>query len=109
MENSITLDMFAPLVNEMFTIDVTDGEPLALKLVEAKAKQLHPDDGRNGEKGKASTVRIDPFHLLFTSLPTQFLEQGTYALNHDATGRTPIFIVPIGRDEDGFTYQAVFG
>lgn len=36
------------------------------------------------------------------------LPQGTYALEHERLGSHDIFIVPVGREPDGFRYEAVF-
>ncbi|MDB5035583.1 MAG: hypothetical protein JWQ98_2824 [Chlorobi bacterium] len=111
MENSqklMTLDMFTPLLNEIFKIDVAEGEPLDLKLVQARAKQLHPSDFRYGEQPSEASVRSDPFGLVFATSLDYFLAQGIYSIHHDAIGRNSIFIVPIGRDADGFRYEAVF-
>jgi hypothetical protein len=58
------------------------------------------------------TDKSDPlaeqFTLLFRGELDLFLQQNTYVLGHDDLGAEPIFIVPVGRQADGFLYQAVF-
>ena len=36
------------------------------------------------------------------------LAQKAHAIEHDALGTGSLFLVPIGRDEGGYTYEAVF-
>jgi hypothetical protein len=50
----------------------------------------------------------EQFTLLFRGPLDRFFEQNTYDLGHDVLGLEPIFIVPVGRQADGFLYQAVF-
>jgi hypothetical protein len=37
-----------------------------------------------------------------------FLPQGLYHLDHPVMGELELFLVPIGADRDGVTYEAVF-
>lgn len=55
-----------------------------------------------------SELLAEQFTLLFRGQLDRFLEQNTYVLGHDVLGAEPIFIVPVGRQADGFHYQAVF-
>jgi hypothetical protein len=48
------------------------------------------------------------FSLTFRGPSETFLPQSTYRFNHPKMGEFDMFIVPIGRDEDGFIYEAVF-
>ncbi len=50
----------------------------------------------------------EQFTLLFRGELDCFLDQNTYVLRHDVLGAEPIFIVPVGRQSDGFHYQAIF-
>lgn len=54
-----------------------------------------------------STVQ-ERFSLTFHGPSDTFLPQSTYRFNHPKTGEFEMFIVPIGRDENGFIYEAVF-
>ena len=37
-----------------------------------------------------------------------YLPQYNYPLEHERMGRIAIFLVPVGRDDRGFRYEAVF-
>ncbi len=49
-----------------------------------------------------------PFSLIFRSTVQLVLPQRIYRLKNAASGEIEIFLVPIGRDASGVTYQAVF-
>ena len=49
-----------------------------------------------------------PFALVFRGPTTPLLPQATYAMEHRDWGRFEIFLVPIGKDERGVRYQAIF-
>lgn len=88
---------FAMHVDSVFLLE--DGDlPVPLRLTEATALHAHPG---------APTPRA-PFELLFVAARQDVLPQSLYTLNHDAMGRLTIFLVPIGRDETGVTYNATF-
>jgi hypothetical protein len=48
------------------------------------------------------------FSVFFRGPLDYLLQQGTYHMEHDQLGAMDIFIVPIGREPDGFHYEAVF-
>jgi hypothetical protein len=90
---------FADLVGCGFRV-VLPGhrETLTLESVEATRKSPQREKYR------------DPFSLFFKGeCKTAFINQNTVSMENDKLGRLDIFIVPIGRNEDGsFLYQAVF-
>jgi hypothetical protein len=49
-----------------------------------------------------------PFSLTFSGPPDRILAQGTFRFTHSELGALEIFVVPVGRDENGATYEAVF-
>jgi hypothetical protein len=49
-----------------------------------------------------------PFSLLFLGPADPVLPQAIYDIEHPRLGLLDIFIVPIGKDEHGIRYQAVF-
>lgn len=50
-----------------------------------------------------------PFSLRFRGPLSPELVQSTYAIEHPSFDEPhPIFLVPIGRDADGMSYEAVF-
>jgi hypothetical protein len=89
-----TVEDFIPCVDDAFVID---GET-ALRLVEARALGENPE----------YAPRRFPFSLLFTGPPEPLLSQGSYRLTNEKLGVIEIFIVPIGPDERGQRYEAVF-
>jgi hypothetical protein len=48
------------------------------------------------------------FSLLFRGPGKPLLAQRLYPFEHDAIGMFDLFIVPVGRDERGIYYEAVF-
>jgi hypothetical protein len=49
-----------------------------------------------------------PFSLIFRAPPEPLLQQGIHRLEHDTFGPIDVFLVPIGPDEAGMRYEAVF-
>jgi hypothetical protein len=54
------------------------------------------------------TARQEQFSLVFRTSNEFFLGQGMRLLEHDVMGQFELFLVPIGRDESGTSYEAVF-
>jgi len=52
--------------------------------------------------------RQERFSIVFRTSNEMLLEQGLHPFEHDQMGNFELFIVPIGRDEDGTYYEAVF-
>jgi len=73
------------------------GEKLELELVEVTT----------GSAGGAG--RRPPFSILFTGALDPLLPQQTYSFQHEELGSFDLFIVPVGQDEAGTQYEAVFG
>lgn len=93
----LTLQHFAPYVNETFAATVNDGE-VPFVLVEARPLQASPPPG---------TAR-PPFSLLFRNGSSFLFPQQLYRMRHEGMGEVGIFLVPIAREREGFLYQAVF-
>jgi hypothetical protein len=57
-----------------------------------------------------STLRSmrPPFSLIFFARHALVFPQRLYRLEHATMGALTIFLVPIGREADGVSYQAVF-
>ena len=54
------------------------------------------------------TGRQEAYSILFRGPPDKTLRQGMYKTEHARLGAVDLFIVPIGREEDGLRYEAVF-
>jgi hypothetical protein len=91
---------FAPLVGQPFALHVDGVGLLAFEL--AVAQRVGQDNGLE-EGGK----RL-PFSLIFRGPRTPILCQRIYRLEHETMGALEIFIVPVGPDESGVLYEAVF-
>ena len=90
-----TLDatFFESRLTEKFRVD--EG-PIELTLVECQRLKAHP-----------GTIR-DPFSVIFLGPVESLLPQRTYELRNEGTSPLAIFLVPVGRNADGFLYQAIF-
>jgi hypothetical protein len=87
-------ETFAGRVGQEFRIEVDDDTTVVTTLTSATA---------HGE-GRIATG----FSLVFTGPVEPVLPQRTYRLVHDELNSLDIFIVPIGRDDTGVRYEAVF-
>jgi hypothetical protein len=87
----LTLDDFAPLLNDRFGIDPGEGPPFEAELVEVTEIAREPG-------GRA------PFSLVFQGGPSPPMPQRVYRVEHDRLGALEIFLVPIAADR----YEAVF-
>jgi hypothetical protein len=96
MSSEPTLDTFTPVVGETFTVGGDGGAKVELLLVEAMPKDAGPHAPR------------PPFSLLFHGPADPFMPQATYRFEHGSLGMMEIFIVPLGHDEHGTTYEAFF-
>jgi hypothetical protein len=97
----LTADTFAATVGDTFVLDDGAGVRLELELVESRLH--HPDAPAVDESGTRA-----PFSLLFQGPADPVLPQRIYHLEHDSVGPIEIFIVPVGRDDAGTSYEAVF-
>lgn len=54
------------------------------------------------------TETQETFTLIFRAPVDVEPEQGTYIFRNDALGEQAIFLVPVGRDENGVSFEAVY-
>jgi len=95
-----TLDDAQALVGKVFTASV-DGNDYQLKLFEAATIELRA-------RRKSQLPKRSPFSIYFLGPRDPVLPQGMYTLRSDDAMMELLFIVPIGRDEEGTEYEAVF-
>jgi hypothetical protein len=88
---TFTRSTFSPFLGHRFRLTVDTARRLEVELIEATG----PPEGR-------------PFSLVFRGPRDVRLEQRTYPFEHEGIGAFPLFIVPIGIDEQGLRYEAVF-
>ena len=84
---------FAGLLRSRFRVHTETSALVEIELVEATA---------------TDQAQVGAFSLVFTGPLNQFLPQRTYLIEHDKLGAFDLFIVPIGKDQNGFHYEAVF-
>jgi hypothetical protein len=98
----LTVDSFRPAVGQPFVLDLDGSERLDLELVEARTHARDaPALDANG--------RRSAFSLLFRGPAEPVLAQRIYRLEHAATGPLELFLVPVARDAEGTSYEAIFG
>jgi len=93
----LVFEDFADKVGETFSINEQDMPAVPLSLAEA---QFLKSPGLPGIR--------PPFSLLFLARDARVLPQRLYRLEHRKLGELAIFLVPVGKDEQGVRYQAVF-
>ena len=102
MLDRLTRADFAACLHSKFRIGADGAPPVEVELIEAVGLNR-----RAGPGGPAT--RREPFALTFRGTRSPWLPQGTYRLEHDQLGALDLFIVPIGPDEHGMRYEAIFG
>ncbi len=95
MLERLRVEDFAARVGETFRLAPGEGASLELELTEAR-----------GERG--GSERRQPFSLLFRGPAEPVLVQRIWRLEHSELGALEIFLVPIGGDDKGMRYEAVF-
>ncbi len=93
---SFTIETFAPLVGERFGIHTERSSLLEAELISAE-----PCGGRVAG-GRA------PYSIVFRGPSQPVLAQRIYRIEHAVLGSFELFIVPIGPDQSGMRYEAVF-
>jgi len=91
---ALTQEAFADQINPKFTLVVEGLDPIELKL--SRVSDLTVSNGAEG------------FSIVFKGSGEFVLRQSTYRLEHDVMGAFEILLVPIGKDEQGVDYEAVF-
>ena len=95
---SMSEEEFSKHLNTKFRVRAEAPRPVELELVEVKGWTTRPEDQKGMER----------FSLTFLGPADIYMPQHTYTLEHEQMGALDIFLVPTGRDERGFRYQAVF-
>ncbi|HKE12143.1 MAG TPA: hypothetical protein VKE73_11280 [Myxococcota bacterium] len=93
----LRLDHFTPCVGQVFGL-THEGGVLELLLRRADSAGTHAPAGERAG-----------FSLEFLGPPGPLLPQRIYRLEHPGLGSLEIFLVPLGREDRGVRYEAVFG
>ena len=102
MLERFTLATFAEHLNDTFHLYPESGMDLELVLVEAI------DLSTEGQRSASATEPRAPFSIVFRGPRTPILPQRIYRVAHPEIGDFELFLVPIGPDEQGMRYEAVF-
>jgi hypothetical protein len=101
--DEMTLETAQPLVNTVFQVTVEDGVTLEMKMIDALPFETPLRPIRGARKPKRAA-----FALYFLGPYEPALPQRMYHFRSADFELANLFIVPIGRDEEGTEYEAVF-
>jgi len=87
-------DDFAAALHSRFQVIVEGADAIELELVEVS--------------DLIAMRRQEKFSLLFQGPPHILLPQQIYRMAHAQLGEIELFIVPVGMNETGYSYEAVF-
>lgn len=96
MSALLTEKEFSKHLNTKFRI--TGEQSIELELTEVKGYLSQANEQTGMER----------FSAYFHGPTDSYLRQGAYPLKHEVMGAFDLFLVPIGHDEKGLRYEAVF-
>ncbi len=99
MLGSLTKSDFDGYLGETFLVHHGAPDPLEMLLIEVTALASAP---------AAASGRREPFSLLFRGPNDAALDQGIYGIEHAGIGTLDLFLVPVGSDQQGMRYEAIF-
>lgn len=94
MADALDYDTFAKELHTRFRIQINPEQTVEAELVHISEHLM-------------SNLQ-DRFAIVFRTANDVFLGQGQRDLHHERMGDFSLFLVPIGRDEQGTSYEAVF-
>lgn len=92
----LTLDVWSGLVGDSLLLQFDDGSSVDLRVT--AAEPAPGDPARNA----------GAYSVLFAGPEDPYLPQQIWPLSHPDIGEHQIFLVPIGQDDSGYQYEAVF-
>ena len=100
MLETFTLATFSGRLGETFRLRADAAHMIDLELLEATDL---------GERSAPIEQRKrTPFSIVFRGPRNVVLPQQIYRVEHDAIGAFELFLVPIGPDQSGMRYEAIF-
>lgn len=99
MSADLRIETFQNLQGELFRLFAPGGGELELRLTE-----VTPLSAASAAPASSRT----PFALYFHGPLSPWARQATYRLEHAALGANDLFLVPLGPDERGMRYEAIF-
>ena len=99
---SLSHGHFAPRLHQQFLIRTESGAPIKAELISVTDLGQRPT-------AKKGHVRQRTFSIILRGPQSDtYLPQHIYSVEHGKLGKHKIFLVPIGPDERGMRYEAVF-
>jgi hypothetical protein len=98
MSDAFTIDRFLPHVGEVFHVMVGDVQEMPVLLSEIS---------RLATEGSRRRTR-EPFSLIFHAPPGSQLEQQIYRIERPGLEPFECFLVPIGPDQFGMRFEAIY-
>jgi hypothetical protein len=92
---------FTGYLNQNFSITADSGEQLEAELSQVTVLETH-------QAAASQEKRRQPFSVVFTGPTEPVLPQGICLIMHEKLEPLSLFIVPIGPDEKGMRYEAIF-
>ncbi|CAD0005946.1 DUF6916 family protein [Flavobacterium chungangense] len=93
----LTLNDFDTLINTVFTFRISDEILLNAELIEVT------------KLNNFSPLERNPFSIVFrTEQKNEYYEQGIFTILHPEKGDLQLFLSPLGFDDIGMKYEAVF-
>jgi hypothetical protein len=100
MLESFTIHTFSGHLGDKFRVYPDSSDPLEVELISAT--------GLGGSAGGETSGRRQPFSIVFRGPGDVLLPQRIYRMEHEEIGAFDLFLVPIGPDEKGLRYEAIF-
>lgn len=99
MNERPAIGAFQACLQQKFRMGLGAGNSLDLELIEVRdlGRRRHSDGSQ-----------LTCYALIFRAPTRAAAPQATYQVQHDTLGRLEIFLVPIGADEVGMRYEAIF-
>jgi hypothetical protein len=98
MSDAFTIERFLPHVGEVFHVILAEGQEVPVLLSEIS---------RLVSDGDRRRTRV-PFSLLFHAPRDVWLEQQVYRLVNPGMEPFECFLVPIGPDQNGMRFEAIY-
>ena len=89
---------FRKNLNTTFRVQLDGAKPIDLTLVDVESRPIGPNEQAGMER----------FSALFSGPLEFFLPQKMYRVAHPEMGEFDVFLVAVGREADGFRYEAVY-
>ena len=101
MLDKLTSKDFTRYIHQSFFIHLDQAEKIEVELIQVTELPA-------SSKDPSKHPRRNPFSIVFRGPKDRVLPQKIYQIEHKDTGTLDLFIVPIGPDEEGMRYEAVF-